>query len=107
MVRGIMVVESNPTEGREDEYNDWYGRTHVPQILEIPGIRAAQRYRVSSSRMRPDAQPGYLAIYELEADDLAGPIDELLARSADGRIEMSDALRLSPPPVVTVYELLE
>jgi hypothetical protein len=102
-----MVVESAPAEGQEDDYNKWYSGTHIPQILDIPGFVAARRFRVSGSPTAGDERPGYLAIYELEADDLNTPIAELRARSGDGRMDRSTSLRLSPPPVVTVYELLD
>jgi hypothetical protein len=48
----------------------------------------------------------YLAIYDLEADDLTAPVKELGARSASGRSTPSDAIQLDPRPVVTVYEEL-
>ncbi|MBO0727987.1 MAG: hypothetical protein J2P57_01935 [Acidimicrobiaceae bacterium] len=107
MPKGIMVVESAPAEGHEDDYNKWYSGTHIPQILEIPGFVAARRFRVNGSPTGVDDKPGYLAIYELEADDLNTPIVEMRARSADGRIDRRGAVRQSPPPVVTVYELLD
>jgi hypothetical protein len=102
-----MVVESAPADGQEDVYNKWYSGTHIPQILEIPGFVAARRFRRSASPTPGDDQPGYLAIYELEAGDLNTPIAELRARTADGRMDRSDSLRRSPPPVITVYELLD
>ncbi len=49
----------------------------------------------------------YIAIYEIEADDLAVPLNEMAARTADGRVQISDALQLDPPPVVTFYESTE
>jgi hypothetical protein len=109
MARGIMVVESAAVEGQEDQYNSWYSGIHIPQILEIPGFQSAQRYRVSAAGpAAPEpSKPKYLAIYALEADDLAEPVAALRSRSADGQMERSDALALSPPPVVTIYELLE
>jgi hypothetical protein len=103
--KGIMVVQSSPSApDREDEYNDWYDNTHIPQIRAIPGFTAARRYRTSPGS--PGA-PAYLAIYDMEADDLATPVAELRARSASGQHTRSDALSLDPPPVVTVYELLD
>jgi hypothetical protein len=104
-----MVVESAPLEGQEDQYNSWYSGTHIPQILEIPGFQSAQRYRISAAGPAAPApsKPRYLAIYALEADDLADPVAELRTRSVEGRMERSDALALSPSPVVTIYELLD
>ncbi len=105
MPKGIMVVQSTPAEGRESEYNEWYSRTHIPQLLEIPGFVNARRYRVSG-----DGQPAehkYLAVYELDADDLAEPVAELRSRSASGRTDRSDAMASTPAAVITIYELID
>ena len=108
MAKGLMVVESSPAgPGREAEYNEWYSATHIPEITAVPGFVSARRFRVRDSNRAPSAKASYLAIYELEADDLGQPLAELAARSADGRMTSSDALALSPPPVVTIYELIE
>jgi hypothetical protein len=48
-----------------------------------------------------------MAVYELDADDLGQPFEEVGKRAADGRMQMSDALQTSPPPVLTFYELIE
>jgi hypothetical protein len=101
MPRGIMVVQSRPVSPeREAEFNDWYVTTHIPEILAIPGFVSARRYKVPG----PDAV--YLAVYEIEADELTAPVKELGARSASGRSTPSDAIQLDPRPVVTVYEEL-
>ena len=105
MPKAIMFVQSRPSSAeREDEYNDWYTGTHIPQVCAVPGIIGARRYKVHDAT---GAGPAYLAIYELEADDLAEPMRELRARSASGQMDMSDVLRLDPPPVVTLCELIE
>ncbi len=106
MPKGIMVVQSGPSDpAREDEYNDWYSHTHLPEIRAVPGVVAARRYKV---RDGGDARPhAYVAIYEIDADDLTAPVRELGARSAAGQMHMSDALQTDPPPVVTLYELID
>lgn len=101
MAKGIMVVQTGPVSAeREDEYNDWYSGTHIPEILAIPGFVGARRYKLTGG----DGTPSYLAIYEIEADDVTAPVKELGARSAAGQHSLSDVLRLDPPPVVSVYE---
>jgi hypothetical protein len=65
----------------------------------VPGFVSARRYKVHGAA----AGPSYLAIYEIEADDLMAPAKELRARRTQG----APALRLDPPPVVTFYELIE
>ncbi len=105
MPRGIMVVQSAPSDpAREDEFNDWYSNTHLPQICAVPGIVAGRRYRVHGEA--GEAHP-YLAVYEIDADDLGAPLKALYARFASGEIATSDVLQFDPPPAVTVYELIE
>ena len=110
MPKGIMVVQSRPSDpAREDEYNDWYSNTHLPEIRAVPGFVAARRYRVHDGgavAADPSAH-SYLAIYEIDADDLSVPVNELRARSAAGQAHRSDVLQTDPPPVVTLYELIE
>lgn len=105
MPKGIMVVQSAPCDpAREDEYNDWYSNTHIPEVCAVPGFTGARRYKVHGAE--PPAHP-YVAVYEIDADDLTAPMQELRARSASGELQMSDVLRLDPPPVVTLCELIE
>ncbi|XVQ14764.1 hypothetical protein ACQP1W_20180 [Spirillospora sp. CA-255316] len=107
MLKGIMVVQSGPSDpAREDEYNEWYSTTHLADVCAVPGFVGARRYKVLDGG-GGQAGPSYLAIYEIEADDLAAPLAALRARRASGEVEMSDALQLDPAPVVTFYELIE
>lgn len=111
MARGVMIVESGPVSPeREDEYNAWYTGTHIPELLALPGFVGARRYRLRR-RDGVDADPEapvYLTVYELEADDLDQPQAELARRRAEGRAgKPSSALRLDPPPAVSLYELDE
>ena len=48
MPRALYIVNSRPSAPeREDEYNDWYTNTHLPEVLDIPGITAARRFKAS------------------------------------------------------------
>jgi hypothetical protein len=107
--KGILAVQSSPVAGHEDEYNRWYTETHIPEMLAVPGFVSARRYRVHENGTLP-ADPSrhtYLAIYEIDADDLDGPVKEMRERSAAGATRRSDTLRSDPPPIVTLYELIE
>lgn len=107
MAKGIMVVQSAPIDpAREDEYNEWYSQVHLPEVVAMPGFVGATRYKVHDSSA-DSATHSYLAIYEIEADDIAGPIAEMRARSAAGETQRADVLRTDPPAVVTVYELIQ
>lgn len=103
MARGVYVVRTRPVSpDRDGELNEWYDGTHVPELLAVPGFVSARRFR----RVGGDGGPEYLAVYEIEADDLAAPVQELRRRSAAGETTRSDALQGDPPPVVALYEEL-
>jgi hypothetical protein len=106
MAKGIMVVQSRPSDpAREDEYNEWYGKTHLADVCAIPGFVGARRYKVHNGA--DPSQHEYVAIYEIEAEDLTAPVQELRSRSQTGELQMSDVLQLDPPPAITIYELIE
>ena len=64
----IYLVFTNPVQGREEEFEHWYTHTHVPDLLRVPGIKSAQRFRrTSHQRGTPEHPWEYLALYECEA----------------------------------------
>ncbi len=68
MEKWILTVESNCSDPtRENEFDEWYEKTHLPDILETPGFVCAARYENST----PDESNGkYLAVYEIETNDI-------------------------------------
>jgi hypothetical protein len=102
MPKGVMIVQSRPVSAdREDEYNQWYDDVHIAQILAVPGFTSARRYKVIGAD-----GPVYVAVYDIEADDITTPVKELSARSASGQHTRSSVLATDPPPVVTIAEQL-
>lgn len=72
MAKHVLVVLSNAVEGCDQKFNDWYTNTHIGDVLKVPGFVAAQRYKLSESQLAGGPGPyGYLALYEVETDDLA------------------------------------
>lgn len=88
-----LIVLSNPVEGREDEYNDWYTGTHLADVLRVPGIVGAQRLRCTEVQRDIGPKPWkYMAIYECNADNVQQVIDGLRARSGTPEMPISSAL---------------
>ena len=92
MAKYTFVVLTNPTSGKEAEYNEWYNKQHIPDVLNVPGFVAAQRFRLADSQMGDKNPYRYLALYEIETDDLAAALKELKARGGSDDMIMSDAL---------------
>jgi hypothetical protein len=89
MPKAVMLVFSAPSSAERDgEYNTWYDETHLRELCAVPGIVAARRFRrsevQSASRPPQQALPAYVAIYELDTDDIAASLDELKARGDNG-----------------------
>lgn len=96
--RTVYLVFSNPVEGKEKEFNEWYENVHVPEILATPGLLSAQRFKLFDAEItRGEGVPApaqrYLTIYEMEGDVdvVMGKIGEGVA---SGAIVMSDSLDL-------------
>ena len=97
MPKHRLGVFTNAVPGRDEEFNRWYDEVHLREVLEVDGYVAAQRFVLSDAQIADataDAAPGrYLAIYEIEAEDLKAAFEKLNATS--GEMNMSDALDAS------------
>ena len=93
MGRYKLLVLTNAVNGRDDEFNQWYNNQHIPDALDVPGYVAAQRFRIADVQMAgaPASQWRYLAIYEIETDDLKATMNESMSRAGTERMPQSDA----------------
>lgn len=75
MPKYILMAMNGPTPGEGDleTYNHWYETVHIPDLLGVEGIKSARRFEVVRGLVpgNPDLWP-YVALYEIETDDLAG-----------------------------------
>ena len=93
MEKHVFVVLTNPIEGREDEYNEWYSGVHLTDVLKVPGIVAAQRFKLSDAqRDAPPLPYRYLALYEIETDDLNHTLAVLRQRAGTSAMVISNAI---------------
>jgi hypothetical protein len=93
MARFLQVVMTSPQPGREEDFNKWYSEEHLPDVLGVDGIVAAQRFEFVASNGSADPAQRYLALYEVEADDHEEAIAKLNAALAEpGRMRVSDSL---------------
>lgn len=83
MPRAVIVVLSNSDPDRDEEFNRWYDHEHMPAVLEADGQVRARRYRLATTQVRHELQAThtYLAIYEVEADDVEAAIADFRNRA--------------------------
>jgi hypothetical protein len=76
---GVLIVLSNPIDGMEDEYNAWYTDIHLPEVVALPNVQYAQRFKLEDAQV-----PGtptdfkYLALYGVSGEPEKF-IDELMS----------------------------
>ncbi len=91
MGKFVMVVASSAKPGRDDDYNTWYDTDHIHEICTLPGVKSGKRYNAVASSPNPVPGP-YLAIYEIETDDITSVLAEMGRRAGSGEMSSSDAL---------------
>jgi hypothetical protein len=96
MTGALLLVHTNAVEGRENEFDDWYTNTHIPEMLALPSVAGATRFKVSDSFVAK-TEHRYLTMYELNVDP-----DEALAEIQRARSGMTwtDAIGSSRGVVV-------
>jgi hypothetical protein len=87
-----LVVLTNPVEGREDEYNDWYTGRHLEDVLAVEGFQAAQRFEFVPSGLSADAPYRYLAVYEVDEDSREKAEKALLETAGGPGMPISKAM---------------
>jgi hypothetical protein len=64
----LLLEKACKDPRREAEFNDWYDRIHIPDILSgSPGFKSAIRYILYAP---VKGQSKYLAVYEIETADI-------------------------------------
>jgi hypothetical protein len=100
MPHAVMLAFTSPTSSDADEdFNAWYTGKHIHDLVKLPGVIAATRYKlVHGIELLPGVggpAQKYMAIYEIE-----GETDEELAQFAamlrealqDGRADIHTTL---------------
>ena len=68
---------TNPVEGKDKEYNDWYSNVHLKEVTAIKGFKSAQSFKLTKAQQFDKQQFKYMAIYEVDNKDIEGTIQRL------------------------------
>lgn len=95
----MMVVQTNPKPGREDEFNAWYDNVHLKEVLQVPGFVAARRFELDPQDRYLEGEPfpypypyqyKYLCLYEVEGMTVREAWDQI--NSARETMDLGDGL---------------
>ncbi|MDR7167029.1 hypothetical protein J2W56_000747 [Nocardia kruczakiae] len=98
MPKGILYVETRPASDEQAAaYHQWYEGTHMREMLSLDGVVAARRFAPV------DGENVYVAVYEIEADDITSVQAQLAAASRSGTFSTPVGVQTDPPPAVRLY----
>jgi hypothetical protein len=99
----LFIALTNPIDGHDDAFNKWYDAQHLPEVLDVPGVVAAQRYDIVELKVPDDQElPAqlpppthrYMVIYELDNEpDVV--MAEFLKRVMAGTLSLGEWLDLT------------
>lgn len=94
MSKHEFLVLSTPREGDDIEFNRWYSDVHIPDVLAVPGVVSAQRFRIMETRAADPALPRwrYVAIYTIDSEDPDDVLREIRSRSGTPAMVASETL---------------
>ena len=95
----LMFAYTEPDRGCDDAFNRWYDGVHIPQVLATPGLCAVQRFRFEAHPEMSRARYRYLAIYELDTNDI--PAVQAALRDRAPTLTRFDGIH--KPPFVQFY----
>ncbi|WP_029432304.1 hypothetical protein [Blastococcus sp. URHD0036] len=97
MPKGILYVETRPSSAAEAaDYHRWYEETHLGEVLGVEGVVSARRFAPF------DEDAPFVAIYEIEADDLQAVQTALSTAARSGQHSPPVGLSFDPPPRSTL-----
>ncbi len=68
-----LVVFNNPVAGKDAEFNTYYDKVHVPEMLQTLNVVSSQRFVAADQDKEPrqEAPRKYMVMYRIETDDIA------------------------------------
>jgi antibiotic biosynthesis monooxygenase (ABM) superfamily enzyme len=65
MATALFTVKATIAPEREQAFNEWYNREHVPDVSKFKGVISARRYKT----ILPEDRFQYMAVYEFESEE--------------------------------------
>jgi hypothetical protein len=87
MARYELIALSNAKSGREAEFNNWYDKVRLPDMLKVPGVVSGERF----VNAFPAAHK-FVAVFDVETESLEALAADINARASSGAMVVSDAL---------------
>jgi len=94
MPRYQLLALTNSLPGEEAEFERWYDEQHLPDVLRVPGIVSAQRYRAAAG-LQGNSPWKFLTLYELDTETPGAVLEELGRRAGTTLMPLTAAMDAS------------
>lgn len=94
-----ILAMTNCMPGQDAEFNRWYDERHLHDVLAVPGVVSAQRFKTSDGFDSPLSYR-YITLYELNTDDPGAVLQELGKRIGTNVMPASPSLDMSSAGVL-------
>lgn len=87
-----MITRAKP--GAQREFDSWYDNQHLKDVVAVPGVANATRFRVLAQEPSTFETPAWysIALYEIDSDEPRAVISEINARWQNGEMLISEAI---------------
>lgn len=106
MARYNIIVLSKPVPGREAEFESWYTNQHIRDLVKVPGINSARRFKLVAGHTQGVTQQ-YVAEYEVDTDDIDATMAEVQKRLGTDQMPMSEAFDMSSAAFLVAEAITE
>lgn len=83
---------SNPIEGEEDSFVNWYKGQHMHDLLNIEGLTAAQLFKLSDNQYKGAPEQHYMMIWELDTNDPVAVFARIRAGLKSGKTVLNGTM---------------
>ncbi|GAA5056835.1 hypothetical protein HNP84_007111 [Thermocatellispora tengchongensis] len=103
MAKALMLTWTSPASGDAEAFEEWYTTTHIPDVrAAIPSVTRVTRYElVDPAAAGPSNR--YLAVYELDEDDVRDAAAKLSQAVGAGRVTSEGVDLTGNPPRIEFY----
>jgi hypothetical protein len=105
-----FLVMTRAETGTDEEFNRWYDRQHLADVLAVPGFVSARRFKVLTAATLGSGEPPqwqYVAIYEMECEDPQSAVAELMSRADTAQMPISKSLELQSATTFLLQQISE
>jgi hypothetical protein len=98
MAKGILYVETHADPSQVAAYHEWYNNAHLTEVCKLDGIVSARRFEALD-----DDGTTFIAIYEIDADNIEDARDAVFAFMKSGNMSMPVGMDVTKAPVTKFF----